>query len=132
MRRSLVDSQFSERAISDIEAACRSDPRESVWLAQSGDALLNPVRLQIDDFDRMVAGCGEKQAIARLIEGKMIKSSGNAGKRNRPVKHKGWFLLSFDSKCTQQDGRYYNRNLFHRCSRGLLRFGVRSSPFRIS
>ena len=38
-------------------------------LAESGDALLHLVRLQVDHFNGMIAGGGDEQAIARFVDG---------------------------------------------------------------
>ena len=40
------------------------------------------VRLQVDDFDRMIACGRDKQAVAREVDGEMVELPGDAGKRN--------------------------------------------------
>ncbi len=74
---SVVDSEFTQCAIRDIETAGCCNPRQAVWLAETGNALLHMLCLEIDYFHGVIARRGDEKAVARGVDGQVVEFSGD-------------------------------------------------------
>ena len=71
-RRPVQDIDAVGAAVRDKDAIELGQVKDSLWLAESAEASFPPARLHVDDFQRVIAQCGDEEPLLFQVNPEMV------------------------------------------------------------